>query len=226
MRLRTTLQEMSYAKANGTDYNTEVFCDFQLISFLLILMGKSTDVQSVYGLGMSENSWDESLLLQSGTMNTKGLFWGENTGKAGVKVFGMENFYGNQWRLTLGLILDHSTIKYKLTESTIDGSTATSYNTDGSGYISVSDSAPVGTSGGYIKFMKFTADGMFPKEVIGSSNTYFPDGHWFNINQINVAHCGGDLASGRRVGLCVYLSSTRSDARWSFGAGLSCKPSK
>lgn len=74
MKSKTASQEMSYAKANGTDYNIEVFCDFQLISFLLILMGKSTDVQSVYGLGMSENNINESLLLKSGTMNTKGLF--------------------------------------------------------------------------------------------------------------------------------------------------------
>lgn len=226
MKSKTASQEMSYAKANGSDYNIEVFSDFQLISFLLILMGKSTDVQSLYGLGMSENSWDESLLLKSGTMNTKGLFWGENTGKKGVKVFGMENIYGNQWRRILGLILDHSMIKYKLTESTIDGSTVTSYNIDGSGYISVSDSAPVGTSGGYIKFMKFTVDGMFPKEASGSSNTYFPDAYWFNINQINLACCEGGLDNSRRVGLCVALSNTPSLAAWGIGAGLSCKPSK
>lgn len=138
----------------------------------------------------------------------------------------MENFYGNQWRRTLGLILDHSTIKYKLTESTIDGSTTTSYNTDGSGYISVSDSAPVGTSGGYIKFMKFTVDGMFPKEASGSSNTYFPDGYWFNITQINLAFCGGVLYANRLAGLCVALNNPSSSAVWNFGAGLSCKPSK
>lgn len=112
-------------------------------------------------------------------------------------------------------------IKYKLTESTIDGSTVTSYNTDGSGYISVSDSAPVGTLGGYIKFMKFTVDGMFPKEASGSSNTYFPDAYWFNINQINLAYCGGALSTERPVGLCVLLSNTPSNANWNIDAGHS-----
>ena len=159
-------------------------------------------------------------------MNTKGLFWGENTGKAGVKVFGMENFYGNQWRRILGLILDHSTVKYKLTESTIDGSTATGYNTDGSGYLSVLDSAPVGTSGGYIKFMKFTADGMFPKEASGSSNTYFPDGYRFDIKQLSLAFCGGYLNESRRVGLFVYLGYAPSYTSWTISACLSSKPSK
>ena len=90
----------------------------------------------------------------------------------------------------------------------------------------VSDSAPVGASGGYIKFMKFTVDGMFPKEASGSSNTYFPEGYWFNINQINLAVVGGALNDGRLVGLCVDLDNAPSNAYWNFGAGLSCKPSK
>lgn len=74
--------------------------------------------------------------------------------------------------------------------------------------------------------MKFTVDGMFPKEASGSSNTYFPDGYWFNITQINLAFCGGALYANRLAGLCVALNNASSNAGWNFGAGLSCKPSK
>lgn len=91
---------------------------------------------------MSENAGDENLLLETGTMNGKGLFWGENAGKAGVKVFGMENYYGNQWRRTVGLILANGTAKVKLSPSVKDGSSATNYNTDGTGYIEIPNSTP------------------------------------------------------------------------------------
>ena len=116
---------MTYARANGTGYEIEQYVDRLLINILLIIMGKSTDTQDVFGRGMSENAGNENLLLETGTMNSKGLFWGENAGTAGVKVFGMENYWGNQWRRTVGLILANGIAKVKLSPSTKDGSKAT-----------------------------------------------------------------------------------------------------
>ena len=215
---------MTYARANGTGYEIEQYVDRLLINILLIIMGKSTETQDVFGRGLSENANNENLLLKTGTMNSKGLFWGENAGKAGVKVFGMENYYGNQWRRTAGLILANGTAKVKLSPSTKDGSKATNYNTDGTGYIEIPNSTPSGTSSGYIKDMLYTALGMFPISIIGSSSTYYPDGCWFKIAIIAFALFGGTLDSSRHCGaFCVYLSYMADTVWWSLGASLSYK---
>ena len=224
IKSKTASQEMTYARANGTGYEIEQYVDRLLINILLIIMGKSTDTQDVFGRGMSENAGDENLLLKTGTMNSKGLFWGENVGTAGVKVFGMENCYGNQWRRTVGLILANGIVKVKLSPSTKDGSKAANYNTDGTGYIEIPNSTPSGTNGGYIKDMLYTALGMFPTSITGSSSTYYPDGCWFNIATIAFALFGGNLASGRPCGsFYVSLDSEAGDAGWYFGASLSYK---
>ena len=157
-------------------------------------------------------------------MNDKGLFWGENVGKAGVKVFGMENYWGNQWRRTAGLILSNGIAKVKLSPSTKDGSKATNYNTDGTGYIEIPNSTPSSTSGGYIKDMLYTALGMFPTSITGSSSTYYPDGCWFNNGIIAFALFGGYLSLGRHCGaFYVSLDTGAGTARWHLGVSLSYK---
>ena len=164
---------------------------------------------------MSQNVSDESLLLQTGTMNTKGLFWGESTGKSGVKVFGMENFWGNQWRRTAGLMLANGITKAKLIPP---------YNTDGSGYKTIISVAPSGTSGGYIKDVIFTKDGFAPHVASGSESTYYCDGLWYNNEITAFALFGGRLSLGCLCGsLSVTLDDAPSDAFWYIGASSSYK---
>lgn len=216
---------MTYARANGTGYEIEQYVDRLLINILLIIIGKSTNTQDVFGRGMSENASAENILLKTGTMDSKGLFWGENAGKAGVKVFGMENYYGNQWRRTVGLILANGIVKVKLSPSTKDGSSATNYNTDGTGYIEIPNSTPSGTSGGYIKDMLYTALGMFPISITGSSSTYYPDVCWFNnALAAGIAHFGASLQYKLLCGaFSVVLHNPASKAKWDTGASLSYK---
>lgn len=225
IKSKTASQEMTYARANGTGYEIEQYVDRLLINILLIIMGKSTETQDVFGRGMSsETTYGEAFLLKTGTMNSKGLFWGENTEEAGVKVFGMENYYGNQYRRTVGLILANGTAKVKLSPSVKDGSSATNYNTDGTGYIEIPNSTPSGTNGGYIRDMLYTALGMFPTVITGSSSTYYPDGCRFNIAIIAFAIFGGTLSEGRHCGaLNVFLDAKATRWGWDVGASLSYK---
>lgn len=116
-------------------WSFDQLCDRFLIQDLLVLMGKSTDTQSIYGTGIlvSENN------KKNGTMDTKGLFWGTNNGTVGVKVFGMEHWWGNTARYLPGLVDglfggSRHYYRYKITRGTHDGSTATDY-TLGDGYI-------------------------------------------------------------------------------------------
>nr|DAR52929.1 MAG TPA: hypothetical protein [Bacteriophage sp.] len=224
MRSKTASAEMGYAKANGENYEIEQYVDRLLINILLILISKSTDTQGVFGPGASTLNGNETNLLQTGTMDSKGMFWGENTGKLGVKVFGMENYWGNQWRRTAGYILANGIAKVKLSPSKKDGSKVSGYNTDGTGYIEISSVAPSGTSGGYIKTMAFSKNGMAPLSVSGSSSTYYTDGCWYNNGIAAFALFGGPLYSGLYCGaFFVVLDDDAGNAWWTVGASLSYK---
>ena len=217
--------ELTLAKANNLTsdeiWNTEVYCDFLLTAMLCILISKSTNSQAKFGYGRCA-SGNKSAIGQ-GTMNGKGMFFGKSDQTSGVKVFGMENPWGNLWRRIAGLINANGTVKLKLTYGKQDGSTVEGYNTTGSGYISHGTMA--GTSGGYTSHMNITNRGITPETISGSDSTYYCDGAWFNNGQVDYAFVGGSWSNGLPVG-CLYvdLSSAVSFAGTNDGAALSCKP--
>lgn len=213
--------EINYAKANGNDWYTEVLADRLLIQDLLVMMGKSTDGQTVYGKGRC----DTNSAVNTGTMNSRGMFWGSNNGTDGVKVFGMEHFWGNLWRRTAGWMNVNGTQKVKLTRGTKDGSTASDYNTDGNGYKTVSGATPSGTSGGYISSMKTEGFGRIPVTASGSSSTFEADSLWYNNSDTMYAFVGGGWAVDLRCGpFCASLNNAPSSSYSDYGAALSCKP--
>ena len=213
----------AYAKANGNDWYTEVLADRLLLQDLLVMMARSTECQTAFGYGRCKSS--NSNAIASGTMNTKGMFWGSNDQTSGVKVFGMENVWGNLWRRTAGWINANGTQKVKLTRGTHDGSTVTDYNTDGNGYKMIANATPAGSSGGYISSMKTEAFGRLPVNASGSSSTYEADGMWYNNSQVNYAFVGGPWANGLMVGpFCASLGYAASNSNSAIGAALSCKP--
>ena len=219
----TAQQEMDRAKANGSDiWYTEVTSDQKLIEDLAVLMCKSTAIQEKYGTGRIS----ASSAIAPGTMNTKGMFWGDNGGTNGVKIFGMENPYGNIWRRQAGYTYNVGVQNIKLTRGTHDGSTATDYNITGDGYISISNSIITGSSGGYITEMITTPFGRFPKALGGSQTTYEADACWHNDTYNGCyALVGGPWYVGRRCGLFyVDLSNAPSNPGSNVGASLSCKP--
>ena len=225
---KTASQEIDAAHANniGADvlWETEVLADIQLINALLILIGKSTNTQATFGNGRYGQSSAASSMLGTGTMNDKGLFWGDDDATHGVKVFGMENWWGNQWRRYQGHIMVDGSQKVKLTYGQQDGSTTTGYNTTGNGYVA-KGVTPAGTNGGYTDKMRFTPEGMLPENASGSSSTYYCDGLWFNNSGTRFALRGGRCYTDLMVGaLCCNLNDEASNAHWHFGAAVSCKP--
>lgn len=219
----TAANEITYAKANGNDWCTEVLADRLLLQDLLIMMARSTECQTAFGYGRCKGP--NSNAIAPGTMNTKGMFWGSNDRTSGVKVFGMENVWGNQWRRTAGWINSNGTQKVKLTRGTHDGSTAIDYNTDGKGYKTIANATPAGSSGGYTSSMKTEAFGRLPVTASGSSSTYEADELYFHNDNIYYACVGGlwdsDLSAGP---FCVSLSYVASLSGSGIGAALSCKP--
>ena len=240
---KTAAQEITAAQLNNSVaanimWNTELHCDIMLINALLILMGKSTNVQAVFGEGLHTGG-NETINdgFTTGVHNSKGLFFGTNSGAISqgsygnaVKVFGMENYWGFQWRRYQGHVMVDGAQKVKNTYGTEDGSTSNSYTVEGAptgaGYKSTGATALSGTSGDYIIKEYFTEDGMFPAGALGgTSSTYYCDGCWYNNSGVRVPLRGGGSYHGAKVGaFFVSLDHDASDAYWSVGAALSCKP--
>ena len=231
MANQTATTEITYAKSNNTSsdiiWYTELFNDRMLINLLLLLIGKSTDTQAVFGTGNNNSYVSNSNkgIKNTGTMNTKGLFWGNQDNVSGVKVFGIEHWYGNISRRIGGWINDKGTQKIKMTYGQSDGSTTDGYNETGSGYISIGGTTPSGTKGGYISKMLITDNGLIPTIVSGSATTYYCDGLWFDNSQVNYAGVGYCSNDASHVGaFSSLLHCLASFVYWGIGAALSCKP--
>ena len=235
---KTAPVERTAARANNEDlaiWDTEVYCDILLINYLLTLISKTTQTQTAFGEGL-HTSGSESVNngFTTGIHNAKGLFYGTNSGAAAtytnaVKVFGMENWWGFQWRRFGGMVNAKGTMKYKLTRGTGDGSTAEDYvvSTTLADYDSYLTGGTLPSANGtYIREMQFEDDGAYtPILANGSATTYYCDGLWTNNNQVDYACHGGASNYGSRCGAwCLTLDNAASLAYWSIGAAPSCKP--
>ena len=224
----TGQQEVDAAVANDTTAKSEwyidTWCDRVLITALLYLMGKSLDLQSTYGRGIDDGNQPAAENYVTGAANDKGLFYGDTAnGNSVDKVFGIENFWALKWRRTAGCIgLNNGKVAYKMTSSAADGSTATAYNTDGTGYLIDNTVRP---SSGYVTKMGFGAWGLIPRSVTGgNSNIYYCDYFYTNNSATTFALVGGYSSSGLYCGFCVGLNNAFASRYWGLAAALSCKP--
>lgn len=220
----TAAQERAAAQANGDIYDIETYADFELRKNLCYLMGRSTNTQDVFGYGRCASG--NTNAIANGTMNTKGLFWGSNDQTSGVKVFGIENPWGNLWRRIVGLMASAAAVYVKMTRGTEDGSTVAGYSDSSvSGMISAGVTMG-GTSGGYINACDTKEYAIIGKTASGSETTYECDGLWFSASSgTYMAFVGGNWSFAGKVGAgCVYLSSAPSISDANAGAALSCKP--
>lgn len=226
---QTGNNQITYAKANGTGWNIDEYSVRRLINYLLVLLGKSLNTQTVFGNGNVSAYVSDSQTGQvvSGTLNDKGMFYGVNSSKTAVKVFHIENWWGNIWKLTNGLFALYGKMVYKLCEGTSDGSTVEEYNTNGNGYID-SGVTIAGTSGNCIKKMKLVPGvGLVPADITGSNSTYYCDGAWFNLSASPLfARFGGNSYGGLRYGaFACNVTDYLGASVWHCGVALSYKAS-
>ena len=213
MNTQAGASEITYATNNGTLWNTRTYAQRNLINMLLILVGKSLSCETVFGQGHTDGGSAASSLLTTGTLSNKGRFFGTNT-NAAVKVFHLENWWGDQWERIAGLVTNGSTHPCVKMEPP--------YNTAGTGYTDLGY-AFGGTSGGYQSEASMNAyGGLMPKTASGSSSTYYCDGLWFAASCY--ALVGGSCSYGLLCGpftLDLYVAVSYSD--WYVGAALSCE---
>lgn len=216
--------EITACTANGDGWYTECIADRMLINMLLILISKSTSTQTVFGQGMTSGGETAMKAYLTGSLDAKGMFFGYNSTDKAVKVFGMENYWGCQWRRHAGLIQKGGKAYYKLTRGTADGSTATDFNTDGTGYIEHSGTL-LGTSGQWQSTQAFDTNLMIPSGGGASDSTHMCDHYWVNTGATTYALLGGDSGGGSSCGaFYLRLNIGVSVADWYFGCAPSLKP--
>ena len=214
MNTQTGTNEITYAKANGDLWYTRTWSQRNLINMLLLLMGRNENTQEVYGYGHYTGGSQASNLLKTGTLSDKGQFCGYSASGKAMKVFHIENWWGNAWERIAGLMYVSGTIRTKMSPP---------YNTTGDGYTNTGVTMG-GTSGGYCSVTKMTENGRLPVTMSGSETTYTCDGGWFNASQVDYALVGGSCYDGLHVGAsCVNLGGLVSGSNWNVGAALSCE---
>lgn len=214
MASQTGTNELTYAKNNGSLWSTRSWSQRNLINMLLVLICKTTNLQTALGYGYYTGGTSSSPnYLTTGGASNKGQFYGTNATRNYVKVFHIENWWGDIWERIEGCVTNGSTqILIKETPS---------YNTSGSGYTNTGIT-PSGTSGGYINTESMKAYGLIPKTASGSDSTYIPDGLWYAASCYAIV--GGDSNGGLRVGpFALNLHAAVSSSDWRIGAALSCQ---
>ena len=218
-------EEMERARANNTtakdEWLIDLWADAILIWGLLYLIGKSTDVQGVFGRGMDAGGQTTAEAYVTGTLNGKGLFYGNTAnGNTAVKVFGIENFWGCKWRRCAGFFGTSTGYAYKLTHGTKDGSTVSAFGTTNTGYLTIAETQP---DSNYVKNMLIGKHGLIAK-VTGlpaTSNKYYCD---YFYKGVGFALFGGYAAAELGCGVYGILHSSVSGRGWVIAAALSCKP--
>ena len=216
--------ERTRAKNNGAGWDLEVLADHLLIQDLLVLMAKSTDTQTAYGVGRASNSF-----ISTGSANTSGLFSGANNSSKSVKVFGMEDWWGDLSRRILGLTVYSGKLYAKITKGTKDGTSVTDYVIDSvSGYLQRGVTI-TSASYGYIKTLSTYPWGRLPGTFSGSASTYECDHGQidYNTHSYMPAEIGGSYAVEnpyKGAFGCRFSYTAASQCDW-MTSRLSYKPS-
>lgn len=222
----TADQEAAYAEANGAGWTTTVWADEDLITALFVLMFENTDSQAALGNGNINGGTSAAAFLPTGSGNQKGMFWGSNTNNQCVKVFGMENWWGNRWRRPNGVLLIEGIYHVKMTRSTADGSTTTGYNRTGTGYINTGLTTEGDYNAAYISRVHGGKYGFLVAKAAGSSTTFYADGHWSARTGTRMLLRGGSCSHGALCGAFAFsVDALPALVYWYIGASLSYRNS-
>lgn len=151
------------AKTNGSNYDQMAYFQLLMLQALFVIMFKNLNSQTALGRGYVDGN---SASIATGGTNTKGMFYGETTGKLQNKFCGIEDFWGNCYYWIDGLFCD-SNRNILLTNQ--------NFNDTGSAYTNYGQGATSDLSG-YISGVQGTTEaGFMVKATTGSATTYYCD---------------------------------------------------
>lgn len=212
----TGLTEAAYdktaAEANGSGWQTWDWSKHCLITDLLTLISKSTNSQNAFGAGAvnTRDDTDEQThgMLMTGTSGG-GQFYGTDDMLHHVKVFHIEDYWGNRYDTCLGLNRVNGDYMCKAVRPY-------SVNVDNT-YTNVG-TAPI--IGSWIKSLSVNECGWVPSESGASGTTYYCD--MINVGTVStnsLARIGGMCGDAYLCGeYTTHISRSPSDTLWFFGA--------
>ena len=153
----------TYAQANGSGYDQIAFNQLVFIQCMYLLKYKNLNSRNAVGNGYAKET--NYGFTSTGGTNTKGMDFGETTGSLQMKLFGLEDLWGNFLEFIDGIYCDSS---YNILTATEN------FNDTGSGYINQGSSGFSKDTEGYIKDVQGKSEtGFILKSKNGSSSTYY-----------------------------------------------------
>ena len=201
--------EFNYAAANGAGWTVIPWCRRNLINCLLLIMGKSENSKEIFGRG---NVYGVGDFLNSGTLNSKGQFYGYNDATHQVKVFHIEKWWGDRYDRIAGLISNNGRVKAKMSPP---------YNLTGANYIAPLVDLPL--SDGQQKDTRMTQYGRFPITVGAGISTYVC-GHIFVYSGTQSPACVGGMYRNNNYSSAPTLYfTTATYSAYHLSASISCE---
>ena len=201
--------EFNYAAANGAGWTVIPWCRRNLINCLLLIMGKSENSKEIFGRG---NVYGVGDFLNSGTLNSKGQFYGYNDATHQVKVFHIEKWWGDRYDRIAGLISNNGRVKAKMSPP---------YNLTGANYIATLVDLPL--SDGQQKDTRMTQYGRFPITVGAGISTYVC-GHIFVYSGTQSPACVGGMYRNNNYSSAPTLYfTTATYSAYHLSASISCE---
>lgn len=208
--VNTTLTDfITYAHNRGTGYEIMGFYQWTYIQALYTLKYGNLDSQIALGRGVT----GASAAVVSGLANDKGMCYGSTSATTPVKLFGLENAYGNVWQWIGGLYSDGSRNLLTTTDNfgTATGASNWEYKVS---------SGTSGSVGGYMIKAQGTNHGGFVGKVAGgSSTTYFCDSA--SLYAGGFPFVGSYWSDGDAAGVfCFRVYASASSSSSSIGSRL------
>ena len=188
----------TYAHNRGTGYEQSAFFQLTFRQVMYLLKYKGQDAQIAVGRGFVDGN---SSAHATGGTNQRGMDWGETTGKDQMKLFGLEDFYGNVAEFVDGICSNANRQIY-----VADGN----YNNTGSNYTSAGTTSSSSNLSGYMRYPNGTNLAGFTLSTNsnkGTDSTYFCD--FVYVVASRMAVFGGNLLYASDAG--VFLLDVSKD---------------
>lgn len=198
--------------AGGSGYDQSGFYQLTFRQAMYLLKYKTLNSQAAVGRGYVDTgvSYQTYNAKSTGGTNTRGMDWGETTGLDQMKLFGIEDFWGNIYEWIDGLFCDAN--RHILT-GTQD------FNDTGAGYEDQGKGATANIGNYMSKPQGTTKTGFIAKEVSGSASTYFCD--YTNLYASGLPYFGGGWGGASYAGaFLLYVGASVSGVDPAIAARL------
>lgn len=175
----------THAHNNGTGYEQSGFYQLTFRQAMYVLKYKNLNSQEQVGMGYVGGT----SVQPTGATNTRGMQWGSTSSTEQMKLFGIEDFWGNISEWLDGFA---SNGNYDILTATDN------FNDGGTGYGLYSSGASSAIDGYMTKIQGTTEKGFFTKAANGSQSTYYADLGYFRASRI--ANHGGWCSGTTYIG--------------------------